>query len=85
MQLPGVEDPNRIKDLLGKTARMTFHLLDETANPTAATPPPGVDVPDGESRSGQPERYAVRRRVEVDGANLTDARAGRTTATPNGW
>ncbi|MFC7543375.1 hypothetical protein ACFQU2_33280 [Siccirubricoccus deserti] len=41
VQLPGVEDPARIKDLLGKTARMTFHLLDETANPFAATPPPG--------------------------------------------
>ncbi|MFZ4408309.1 MAG: protein translocase subunit SecD, partial [Paracraurococcus sp.] len=77
VQLPGVEDPNRIKDLLGKTARMTFHLLDETANPTATTPPPGVMFLTGESRTGQPERYAVRRRVEVDGANLTDARAGQ--------
>ncbi|TDH64331.1 protein translocase subunit SecD [Dankookia rubra] len=77
VQLPGVEDPNRIKDLLGKTARMTFHLLDETANPAATTPPPGVMFLTGESRTGQPERYAVRRRVEVDGANLTDARAGQ--------
>ncbi|TCZ55388.1 protein translocase subunit SecD [Roseicella aquatilis] len=77
VQLPGVEDPNRIKDLLGKTARMTFHLLDETANPAAATPPPGVMFLSGESRTGQTERYAVRRRVEVDGANLTDARAGQ--------
>jgi preprotein translocase subunit SecD len=31
VQLPGVEDPARIKDLLGRTARMTFHLLDEAA------------------------------------------------------
>ncbi|MDO9706742.1 protein translocase subunit SecD [Paracraurococcus lichenis] len=77
VQLPGVEDPNRIKDLLGKTARMTFHLLDETANPTAPTPPPGVMFLTGESRTGQTEHYAVRRRVEVDGANLTDARAGQ--------
>ncbi|MDB5373173.1 MAG: protein-export rane protein SecD [Belnapia sp.] len=77
VQLPGVEDPNRIKQLLGKTARMTFHLLDETANPTSPTPPPGVMFLSGEGRGGQPERYAVRRRVEVDGANLTDARAGQ--------
>jgi len=35
----------------------------------------------GESRTGQPERYAVRRRVEVDGANLTDARAGQDNRT----
>ncbi len=82
VQLPGVEDPNRIKNLLGQTARMTFHLLDETANPTAATPPPGVMFLPGErAGTGQPERYAVRRRVEVDGANLTDARAGQDGRT----
>ena len=73
VQLPGVEDPNRIKELLGRTARMTFHLLDEGAN-LAGTPPPGVQFLAGE-RPG--ERYAVRRRVEVDGANLSDARAGQ--------
>jgi SecD/SecF fusion protein len=78
VQLPGVEDPGRIKDLLGRTARMTFHLLDETANVTAPTPPPGVMFLNGE-RAG--ERYAVRRRVEVDGANLTDARAAQDTRT----
>lgn len=75
--LPGVEDPNRIKDLLGRTARMTFHLVDEAAS-MAATPPPGVMFLPGE-REG--ERYAVRRRVEVDGANLTNARAGQDSRT----
>ena len=44
VQLPGIEDPNRIKELLGQTAHMTFRLVDETANPAArAPPPPGVD------------------------------------------
>ncbi|WP_270937161.1 protein translocase subunit SecD [Falsiroseomonas oryzae] len=74
VQLPGVEDPARIKDLLGRTARMTFHLLDEAANLQSATPPPGTMFLAGER--GQ-ERFAVRRRVEVDGANLNDARAGQ--------
>ncbi|HZH47267.1 MAG TPA: protein translocase subunit SecD, partial [Roseococcus sp.] len=74
VQLPGVEDPARIKDLLGRTARMTFHLLDEAANLAAPTPPPGVMFLNGE-RPG--ERFAVRRRVEVDGANLSDARASQ--------
>ncbi|HEY8611719.1 MAG TPA: protein translocase subunit SecD, partial [Roseomonas sp.] len=79
VQLPGIEDPNRIKDLLGRTARMTFHLLDENANPNSGgAPPPGVQFLAGEERGGQlPSRYAVRRRVEVDGANLSDARAGQ--------
>src|SRR4051794_7842648 len=30
VQLPGIEDPKRIKELLGKTAHMTFRLVDET-------------------------------------------------------
>ena len=75
--LPGVEDPDRIKNLLGRTARMTFHLVDEAAS-LASTPPPGVMFLPGE-REG--ERYAVRRRVEVDGANLTNARAGQDSRT----
>ena len=29
MQLPGVKDPERIKDLLGKTAKLTFHMVDD--------------------------------------------------------
>ena len=74
VQLPGVEDPNRIKELLGRTARMTFRLLDETAN-LAGTPPPGVDFLAVEGQPGAKE--PVRRRVEVDGASLTDARPGQ--------
>jgi protein-export membrane protein SecD/preprotein translocase SecF subunit len=78
VQLPGVDDPARIKDLLGRTARMTFHLVDEAASLAAATPPPGTMFLPGER--GQ-ERFAVRRRVEVDGANLSDARAGQDQRT----
>jgi preprotein translocase subunit SecD len=79
VQLPGIEDPDRIKQLLGKTARMTFRLTDETANLASAVPPPGVDFLPLEGRGG--EKIAVRRRVELDGANLTDARAGQNSQT----
>lgn len=79
VQLPGVEDPNRIKELLGKTARMTFRLTDETANIAAAVPPPGVDFLPLEGPRGG--KVSVRRRIEVDGANLTDARAGQSPQT----
>jgi preprotein translocase subunit SecD len=74
VQLPGVEDPDKIKELLGKTAKMTFRLTDETAN-LAGPPPPGVDFLPMEKNPAQ--KIPVRRRVEVDGANLTDAKAGR--------
>jgi preprotein translocase subunit SecD len=86
VQLPGVEDPARIKDLLGKTARMTFHLLDETANPFAATPPPGVMFLAAEQpASGQPERYAVRRRWRWMAPTSPMPAPGRTAAPANGW
>jgi len=78
VQLPGVEDPNRIKELLGRTARMTFRLLDENANMQAALPPPGVEFLEGEVPG---VRYPIRRRIEVDGANLSDARAARDSQT----
>ena len=74
VQLPGIEDPNRIKELLGRTARMTFRLLDEGAN-LQGPPPPGVDFLPEEGRPDQ--RLPVRRRIEVDGASLTDARPGQ--------
>ena len=79
VQLPGIEDPDRIKQLLGKTARMTFRLTDENANMNSPVPPPGVDFLPMESTPSQ--KIAVRRRVEVDGANLTDARAGQNNQT----
>jgi len=84
VQLPGIGDPDRIKQLLGKTARMTFRLVDQTADPTSGRPPPGVEflVDDSASaRTGQPVRIAVRRRIEVDGANLSNARAGQDQRT----
>jgi preprotein translocase subunit SecD len=78
VQLPGVDDPARIKQLLGQTAKMTFRLVDEGAN-TAGPPPPGVDFLPMQSNPAQ--KIAVRKRVEVDGANLTDARAGQNSQT----
>ncbi len=79
VQLPGIEDPNRIKQLLGKTARMTFRLTDENANLGAAVAPPGEEFLPMQDKPGQ--KIAVRKRVEVDGANLTDARAGQNPQT----
>jgi preprotein translocase subunit SecD len=78
VQLPGIDDPDKIKELLGKTAKMTFRLTDENAN-LAAPPPPGVDYLPMENNQAQ--KIAVRRRVEVDGANLTDARPAQNGQT----
>ncbi len=72
VQLPGISDPNRIKQLLGTTAKMTFHLLDETANPNL--PPLGVTfLPMVDNSS---IKLPIRDHIEVDGANLTGASTG---------
>ncbi len=81
VQLPGVEDPNRVKELLGKTAKMTFHLLDETAVPGAPAGPGTELLP---MQDNPLEKLAIRKRIEVDGSHLTDARAG-TSQQDGSW
>ncbi|MBD24086.1 MAG: protein translocase subunit SecD [Candidatus Marinimicrobia bacterium] len=72
VELPGVGDPERVKDLIGQTAKLNFHLLEPGAvgtNPRDL-PPGTMLVPDSET----PEiTHVVRRRVEVSGERLTDA------------
>ncbi|WP_165644810.1 protein translocase subunit SecD [Oharaeibacter diazotrophicus] len=70
VQLPGVQDPARIRDLIGSTAKMSFHMLSGAA--VEGAPPPGVTLlRDDEGRS-----YPVEDRVELAGDRLTDARVG---------
>lgn len=70
VQLPGVQDPARIRDLLGSTAKMSFHMLSSTAGEAGV--PPGVTLlEDAEGRA-----YPVEDRVELAGDRLTDARVG---------
>jgi preprotein translocase subunit SecD len=78
VQLPGVDDPERIKVLIGKTAKMTFHLVDdrsESGELTAGRAPPGtVLLPLVEKgAAGAPRKLLVRKRVVVSGENLIDA------------
>ncbi|MDQ2101782.1 protein translocase subunit SecD [Azospirillum isscasi] len=81
VQLPGVEDPDRVKRLLGTTAKMTFRLVDVNADPTAGRAPPGTDIlPSAEGGRTQ-TAYVIRKKVEVDGANLTNATAGNNPQT----
>jgi preprotein translocase subunit SecD len=72
VQLPGVDDPERIKNLLGQTAKLTFRLVDETANPQDVHAPPGEEIlPSAEE--GDTRNYVVQKRVMVSGDTLVDA------------
>jgi preprotein translocase subunit SecD len=73
VQVPGVEDPEALKALIGQTARLEFKLVDLTADPNqvaAGRAPAGSQVlplVDGGA-------MAVKRRVMVSGDQLTDAK-----------
>ncbi|APO66380.1 preprotein translocase subunit SecDF 1 [Rhizobium gallicum] len=67
VQLPGTQDPTRLRQLLGSTAKMTFHML----APNNA-PAPGVTM----MKDEQGNTYPVEDRVEISGDRLSDARVG---------
>ncbi|WP_108662943.1 protein translocase subunit SecD [Acuticoccus kandeliae] len=70
VQLPGVQDPARIRELLGSTAKLSFHLLANTLPGTAL--PAGVSLLD----DAEGVTYPVVDRVELAGDRLRDTRAG---------
>jgi preprotein translocase subunit SecD len=76
VQVPGEKDPENIKRLLGKTARLTFQMVDMDGSVQEAlagkVPPGDALLPSDE---GEQQRwYLVRKKVELSGENLTDAR-----------
>ncbi len=75
LQVPGLQDPERLKRLLGRTAKMSFHLMDESdpypAELRAAPPDSRLLRGMGE----QANRYfMVKKRVALSGDLLVDAR-----------
>ena len=75
LQLPGIKDPERIKELLGTTAKLTFHMVDDedTISLKANRAPFGkIIVADFYN----PEiKYLVEKKSRVGGENLVDAKA----------
>ncbi len=82
IQLPGIKDTQRAKDLIGKTALLEFKLIDEANDLAAAldgTVPAGSEVlyettEDPATRRVEKTPYLVKKRTALTGAYLTDAR-----------
>ena len=75
VQVPGLQDPSRLKEILGKTAKLDFRMVDQSMTPEqaiATRPPADAEILDGEG--GQ--KYLIEKRVLVSGADLTDAQPG---------
>jgi preprotein translocase subunit SecD len=81
VQLPGIQDPERAKQIIGKTALLEFKLVDDNANVEAAIkngPPPGRQVLQGQARKdgigAEQEAYVVESRALMTGEYIQDAR-----------
>ena len=82
VQLPGVQDTAKAKDILGRTATLEVRMVDESAEARAAESGHGV-VPFGDERfldrNGQ--AVVVKKQVILTGENLTDAQPGFDSQT----
>lgn len=80
VQLPGIQNPDQIKNVIGRTAKLSFQLLCE-AQETAAgqNPPPECKALPVKKDPGRPDAsqtlwVQTSSRATVDGADLVDAR-----------
>ena len=82
VQLPGVQDTAKAKDILGRTATLEVRMVDESAEARAAESGTAA-VPFGSERflerDGQP--VIVKKQVILTGENLTDAQPGFDSQT----
>ncbi|MDB3864379.1 protein translocase subunit SecD [Candidatus Pelagibacter sp.] len=65
VELPGLDDPMRIKSLLGKTANLTFRFVSQNSNDTF-----GTEILQFEDGSNE---VMVSKRIILNGENLLDA------------
>lgn len=71
VQLPGLQDATRLRQLLGSTAKMEFHMVAQV--PDLERLPSGISLlPDAKTE----QKYPVEDRVALSGERLIDARAG---------
>ncbi len=77
IQLPGIQDPERAKELIGKTGVLQFKLVDDNHSVSDALrdgPPPGDEILYGPASRGGREPYLVETPVLLTGDTITDAR-----------
>src|SRR5437763_314968 len=70
VQVPGLQDPTRLKEILGKTAKLTFRLVDLSMSPeqAQAQPPPDSEI----LKDHYNVPYLIQKRIMVSGEDLTD-------------
>jgi preprotein translocase subunit SecD len=80
VELPGVQDTARAKDIIGRTATLEVHLVNDDpvalSNANAGNVPLGYELLDDEGRNNQTTKILVNNDVELTGDNITDAQPG---------
>ncbi len=77
VQLPGISDPRRAVELIGRTAKLEFCMVREDCDPESPVPPQGVRILSLQGRDGENEgRIAVDRDAAMSGEDVADARPG---------
>jgi len=78
VQVPGLDDPQQLKDLLGATAKLEFRMVDQTMSAEQALssrPPVGSEIlPSVDPEDGFGP-YLIKKRVIVSGEELVDSQA----------
>ncbi|MEQ6291752.1 protein translocase subunit SecD [Vogesella sp. GCM10023246] len=79
VQLPGVQDTAKAKDILGRTATLQVRMVEDDsakmAEALAGSTPAGYDLLDELTPQG-PQKILVKKDVELTGDNINDAQAG---------
>lgn len=81
VQLPGVQDTAKAKDIIGRTASLEVRMVDDERLPEAlsGTVPAGFELMEElDNNGGAGNKILVRKDVELTGENITDAQAGFT-------
>ncbi len=77
IELPGIDNPERVKEIIGRTAKLNFHVMAPGFSGPVANasniPPGAMEVPAADDSGGI---YVVQRRVAVPGEMLVDSQPG---------
>ena len=80
VELPGIQDTARAKDILGRTATLEVRMVDDDqtdlANALSGNIPADKELLDDANHNGQTSKILVNRDVELAGDNITDAEPG---------
>lgn len=91
VQLPGVDDPSRVKDIIGTTGLLELRIVDDKGGPYSSPDaalqayggafPPDLEVipgfsEDSEARTRTEVYYVLKRVAAVNGRDLKNARVG---------